>query len=77
LAVSRAIVCVPFGGMIGGLLAAEILLTQGWRTLFCWPALRRSPSPWTSAPVGTIGGVNSITCATHQWLNIISTAGAL
>jgi hypothetical protein len=34
LAVSWAIVCVPFGGMIGGLLAAEILPTQGWRTLF-------------------------------------------
>lgn len=27
------------------------------------------------AAVGTIGGVNAITCATHQWLNTIATNG--
>lgn len=34
LAVALTIVCVPVGGLIGGLIAAEILPTLGWRTLF-------------------------------------------
>jgi MFS transporter, AAHS family, 4-hydroxybenzoate transporter len=34
VAVTLTIVCVPLGGMIGGLIAASILPTLGWRALF-------------------------------------------
>lgn len=34
LGVVLTIVCVPFGGMLGGLIAGEVLPTQGWRALF-------------------------------------------
>lgn len=34
LAVAASMVCVPIGGLAGGLVAAEILPTQGWRFLF-------------------------------------------
>src|SRR5882724_3589589 len=33
-AVSLTIVCVPVGGMTGGILAAQVLPTLGWRALF-------------------------------------------
>ena len=32
--VTLGIVCIPLGGLLGGLLAADILPTYGWRTLF-------------------------------------------
>ncbi|MBY3793751.1 MFS transporter [Rhodococcus fascians] len=34
LAVATSMVCVPIGGLVGGLVAAEILPDQGWRFLF-------------------------------------------
>jgi AAHS family 4-hydroxybenzoate transporter-like MFS transporter len=34
LAVAATIVCVPLGGMIGGLIASAVLPTYGWRVLF-------------------------------------------
>lgn len=34
VAVTATIVCVPLGGILGGLLAAELLPTLGWRSLF-------------------------------------------
>lgn len=34
LAVTLGIVCVPLGGLLGGLLAATILPSMGWRALF-------------------------------------------
>lgn len=34
VAVTGTIVCVPLGGIIGGLLAAQLLPTLGWRSLF-------------------------------------------
>jgi AAHS family 4-hydroxybenzoate transporter-like MFS transporter len=34
LSVLLGIVCIPIGGMIGGVIAAEILPTYGWRILF-------------------------------------------
>lgn len=34
VAVTLTIVCVPMGGIIGGLLAARLLPTLGWRSLF-------------------------------------------
>jgi AAHS family 4-hydroxybenzoate transporter-like MFS transporter len=34
LAVSLTIVCVPLGGMIAGLIAAQVLPSLGWRALF-------------------------------------------
>ncbi|MFO1469098.1 MAG: MFS transporter, partial [Steroidobacteraceae bacterium] len=33
-AVTSTIVCVPLGGVLGGLIAAELLPVYGWRTLF-------------------------------------------
>jgi len=34
VAVTLAIVCVPLGGMLGGLLAAQVLPALGWRVLY-------------------------------------------
>ena len=34
MAVALTIVCVPLGGMIGGLIAADVLPVFGWRALF-------------------------------------------
>ena len=34
LSVMLGIVCIPIGGMIGGLLAAQLLPVYGWRSLF-------------------------------------------
>lgn len=34
LAVTLGIVCIPLGGVVGGLIAARILPVTGWRTLF-------------------------------------------
>ena len=34
LGVVLTIVCIPFGGMLGGIIAAEVLPTHGWRALF-------------------------------------------
>jgi AAHS family 4-hydroxybenzoate transporter-like MFS transporter len=34
LAVKLTIVCVPLGGMLGGLIAAQVLPAYGWRTLY-------------------------------------------
>ena len=34
MAVTGAIVCVPLGGLAGGLLAAQVLPTLGWRALY-------------------------------------------
>lgn len=34
LAVALTIVCVPVGGLLGGLIAAEVLPALGWRALF-------------------------------------------
>jgi AAHS family 4-hydroxybenzoate transporter-like MFS transporter len=34
LAVKLTIVCVPLGGMLGGLIAAQVLPTLGWRALY-------------------------------------------
>jgi AAHS family 4-hydroxybenzoate transporter-like MFS transporter len=34
LAVNLTIVCVPLGGMLGGLIAAQVLPTAGWRALY-------------------------------------------
>jgi AAHS family 4-hydroxybenzoate transporter-like MFS transporter len=34
LAVKMTLVCVPLGGMLGGLIAAQILPTMGWRALY-------------------------------------------
>jgi AAHS family 4-hydroxybenzoate transporter-like MFS transporter len=34
MAVTTAIVCYPLGGMLAGLAASQILVTQGWRTFF-------------------------------------------
>ena len=34
MAVALTIVCVPLGGMIGGLVAAVVLPAFGWRALF-------------------------------------------
>ncbi len=33
-AVKLTIVCIPLGGMLGGLIAARVLPTYGWRTLY-------------------------------------------
>ena len=34
MAVKLTIVCIPLGGMLGGLIAAQILPAYGWRTLY-------------------------------------------
>jgi AAHS family 4-hydroxybenzoate transporter-like MFS transporter len=34
LSVMLGIVCIPIGGMLGGVLAAQLLPSQGWRVLF-------------------------------------------
>ncbi|MDQ1471677.1 MAG: transporter, family, 4-hydroxybenzoate transporter [Bryobacterales bacterium] len=34
IAVSMTMICVPIGGMIGGIAAAQVLPTLGWRALF-------------------------------------------
>jgi AAHS family 4-hydroxybenzoate transporter-like MFS transporter len=42
-AVTASIVCVPLGGVIGGLIAAQLLPVAGWRSLFfiagCFPVV--------------------------------------
>lgn len=56
VAVKLTIVCIPLGGMLGGLLAAQVLPAYGWRTLYMiggaaplllaawlWQALPESP----------------------------------